>query len=62
MHEANLSDNVIAYRKLFDVKCDTIRDELAIIMGETITGQVNGILKTLATQQYRAINGTVPTK
>ena len=46
MHEANLSDNVIAYRKLFDVKCDTIRHELTI-MSETITGQVNEILTTL---------------
>ena len=41
------------------IKCDTIRDELTIIMSETITRQMNEILTT---QQYRAMNGRVPTK
>ena len=49
----------ILLQKTFDVKCDTIRDELTIIMSETITRQMNEILTT---QQYRAMNGRVPTK
>ena len=48
----------IMLQKTFDVKCDTIQDELTIIMSETITTQMNGILTT---QQYRAMNGRVPT-